>query len=115
MNDPENPNVTSYADEFDECVRENPIGAIVAAVGLGLVLALIVRLLQPPKPANRALRILHDIQDRLQELAEPAYRGASRLAGEGAAAMKSGMEHLADTGIEQNWRKIRRRLKGLLH
>ncbi len=77
--------------EVDHCIRRNPTGAILAAVGAGLAIGLIVRALRPaPTPQDRVVQILEDLQDRLRDATGPVLRKASSLASDGLDAAQSG-------------------------
>ncbi|HYF35207.1 MAG TPA: hypothetical protein VD994_07975, partial [Prosthecobacter sp.] len=54
--------------------------------------ALIVRALTPAPPRHGAARLLADIQHRLSDLAHPAYDRVSHLVGEGAHAVRQGVD-----------------------
>lgn len=110
---------SSYAEpstctsQIDEVVRENPTYAILGALGIGVALGLLVRSLVPAQPENRALSLLEDIQERLADLAEPAYRRVSSVAEEGADAVRKGVDRLGDLHLERSIGSIGRRLRNL--
>lgn len=88
-NDPYPPQTS--CTPFDERVRENPSRAILAAVGLGIAAALLLRAMRPqPDPRSHARQLLEDIRDRLHDLADPALNRLNELAGEGSGALRKG-------------------------
>jgi hypothetical protein len=90
--------------EVEECVRKNPGSALLVAAGVGIVAMLLARALQPPPPRNRALRLLEDIQDRLNHLIE-----------QGGEAISQGAESVNDLHLDRKLDKISRSLKNLFH
>jgi ElaB/YqjD/DUF883 family membrane-anchored ribosome-binding protein len=103
MQDPNHPFPPDSRDSFDECVRENPTRAILAALGVGIVAALVVRALQPePQPRNHVKQLLEDIRERLHDLTDPALDRLNEFAGEGSAALKKGA-----CGVEGVGRRLR--------
>ena len=102
-----------YSSQIDQVVRENPTYAVLGALGLGLALGLLVRTLFPPPPENRAVSLLEDIQERLADLAEPAYRRVSSVAEEGADAVRKGVDRLGDLHLERSIGSLGRRFRNL--
>jgi ElaB/YqjD/DUF883 family membrane-anchored ribosome-binding protein len=100
-------------DELENMVRENPTRAIVFALGVGMIIALIVRALQPPPPKARALRLIEDLRDQLSDLADPAYRRARGLASNGASLVEEGVDRLSDLHIDRKLNKMAGRLRKL--
>ena len=88
-------------------VRQHPGGVLLAAAGLGLVAALLIRALNPPPPRNSAMRLLEDLRHRLTDLADPAYARVSHLVEEGA--------HAASKGVERKFGKLGREFRNLFH
>ena len=93
MNEPnfQEPNANAATEscaEVEQCVRRNPIAAIVFAIGAGLLLAMLARALRPePTPRERAARILEDLEARVREATRPVLRRAGSLACDGADAL----------------------------
>jgi len=85
----------SLLHETDTCIRANPIPAVLAALGVGIVIGLMSRLLEPP----RRREPLHDALDELSSLlASSAKKG------------KAAYEHSADVvrdAVEQAVEKAR--------
>jgi ElaB/YqjD/DUF883 family membrane-anchored ribosome-binding protein len=102
-------------------VREHPLTVVLVALGAGLAAGLVLRALStPPPPPTTRQRIqnaLEDIQSRLMDLAQPAYKRASEFAGSGADMMKKGIDqvqdHVSDLHIEKKINGILGRIKGL--
>lgn len=103
--DPESQTPTCCAD-VDSMVRENPTRSILLAVGVGVVLALIVRALQPRPVENRAARLLEDLRERLGDFADPAYQRASGLASNGAALARNGADHLSNLHLDRTLHRV---------
>ncbi len=61
------------------------------AVGTGLAIGLLVRALRP-EPKHRVAQMLEDIERRVREVTGPALRKAGALAGEGAEAVRDGLQ-----------------------
>ena len=114
MNEIEN-NVNEHDAAFDGAIRDNPTRAILAAVGVGIAIALVVRALQPRPVEQRAARLLEDLRERLQDLADPAYRRASRLASNGASVVQDGVDHLSGLHLDRAFNRFSSRLRNLFH
>lgn len=109
MNDPsaipptdEETSVTGEApprpmSQIESLIRRHPVAAAMATVGFGCAVGIVARgfLAPPPTPKHRALQLLEDIQDRLSELAEPAYDRASHLTDDGISAVKRGLHSVS--------------------
>jgi hypothetical protein len=104
---------STYTAQIDQVVRENPIYAILGALGVGIALGLLVRSLVPAQPENRALSLLEDIQERLTDLAEPAYRRVASVAEEGADVVRKGVDRLGDLHLERSISGLGRRFRNL--
>jgi len=101
---------------IDEVVRENPMAAVLGALGIGLILGVIVRsLTTPTPPQNRALGLLEEIQERLSELGHTGYSRVSSAAEDGADAVRKGVGQLGDLHLERSLSKLTRSLKNLFH
>ncbi|HWB59937.1 MAG TPA: DUF883 C-terminal domain-containing protein [Chthoniobacteraceae bacterium] len=90
MEDPNDPLVhEAPRTALDDCVRENPTGAILAALGIGLAAGLLVHLLRPqPQPRSRVKQLLEEIRERLHDLTDPAMEHLGELADDGSDALK---------------------------
>ena len=99
------------ASKLNRLARENPARAILAAIGCGLAIGLLVRAMNPPK--SRTARLLEDIAERLHDIAAPVQRKAGHLAESGAGAVRSGVAHLHDLHIERGLRSLGKRCKSL--
>jgi len=106
----------SPTSSIDECVRENPMVAVLGALGVGLLLGVLVRSLAvPSQPENRALGLLEEIQDRLSDLADSGMSRVSSAAEGGADAVRKGVDRFGDLHLERSLSKLSRRLKSLFH
>ena len=114
MHDPNDPFPQGSFTPLDKCVRENPTGAIIAAVGVGIAVGLLVRVLQPkPEPRSHVKQLLEEIRDRLHELTDPALHRLGELAGEGSAALKKSA-HSVD-GVGRRIRSLSDKVESLFH
>jgi ElaB/YqjD/DUF883 family membrane-anchored ribosome-binding protein len=111
MNELEN-KTSDCCSDLDGVVRENPTRAILLAVGVGVVIALVVRALQPP-PKHRAARLLEDLREQLSDLAEPAYRRASGLASNGASLVQDGVDQFSNLHLDRTFNSVTRKLRNL--
>ena len=101
-----------YRAEAEQCVRENPGMTLLAAVGFGLLVAVLVHVLRPePKPQQRLASLLRDIEDRLHDIGEPALRKVSAFASENARAVGAGA-HRGEEKVERFVRQASRRVRG---
>jgi len=122
------PAVDQAAEKFQQVqtqarqqVREHPLAVVLVALGAGLAAGLAIRFLAAPPPPpttrQRIQRTLEDIQGRLMDLAQPAYKRASEFAGSGADMMKKGIDqvqdHVQDLHLEKKIDGILGRIKGL--
>lgn len=112
MNEFENKN-SVCCSELDSAVRENPTGAILLAVGAGLALAFAVRALQPRRAEHRAARLLDDLREHLNGLADPALRRASALASDGAGLLHDGADHLSSLHLDRKLSRVTDKLWNL--
>jgi len=96
--------------QLETCVRQNPGGTLLVAVGLGFVAVLVARALTPPPPRSRAVRLLEDIQHRLADLARPAYDRVAGMAEDGAEAFGKGVDGLH---LDRKFDRFSRGLKSL--
>jgi hypothetical protein len=99
--------------EVEECVRRHPGTSLLATILAGVALGLLVRALWPePKPQNRALRLLDEIEDRLRDLAGPPLRKASHVAGDQIHSFGKRLRQ-GEAGIEKALRRVGKRVGGL--
>jgi len=105
---------TDYMSEVDEAVRRNPAGAILVALGVGLLIGVVIRSLQPQKPENRIASMLDDIQHRLHQLSKPVYRQAARVAENSGDLVREGMDRLSDMHVDRRLKGWGRRLRRLI-
>jgi ElaB/YqjD/DUF883 family membrane-anchored ribosome-binding protein len=90
-NDPNERTEPGCCGFIDDCIREKPLYTVLAALGVGIVVALIVRALRPsPPPRTHVKHLLEDIRDRLEDLTDPALHKLGKLADEGSAVLKRG-------------------------
>ncbi len=87
--------------QIESLIRRHPFVAAMATVGFGCAVGIVARgfLTPPPSPKHRALQLLEDIQDRLSELAEPAYDRASHLTDDGLSAVKRGLHSVSSSKL----------------
>jgi len=109
---PSNP-LTECQSKLNRFARDNPAGAVLAAIGCGLAVGLLIRALQPRPAETLAARLLADIQDRLHSIAAPVQRHAEDLMASGASAVKSGVAQFHDLHMERGLRKLGQRFKNL--
>lgn len=112
MNDLENCD-SDYGANLDVTIRDNPTRAIAIAVGAGVALAFLVRALQPRPVEHRAARLLEDLRDRLDDLADPAYRRVSGLAKNGASLMRDGADHVSHLRLDRTINRLTSNLRNL--
>lgn len=112
MNELEN-GTSHYGAQMDGIVRENPTRAILLGLGAGLAVALIIRALQPRPHQNRAARLLDDLRERLNDLAEPAYRRASGLADDGASLVHAGAAQLSNLHLDRRLHRATSKFRSL--
>jgi len=105
---------TDYLEEVDEAVRRNPVGAILIAVGVGLVIGAAIRSLQPQSPETRIQSMLGDIQHRLHQLSKPMYKQAARVAESSGDLVREGVDRLSDMHIDKQLKGWGRRLRSFL-
>lgn len=98
----------SCLHEAEDLIRRHPLAAVLTIVGIGCALGMAAREIMTPEQTakKRALQILEDIQDRLNELTEPLREQASTLAEEGITAAKRGANSLADLKLGTRLRKL---------
>lgn len=97
---------------LEDRVRENPLQALLAAFGIGLVIAILIKSLQPaPKPRSQVKQLLEDIQERLHGLADPAIDRLHDLADESSEVLKKSAAHV--NGIHENLRSLGNKLRGI--
>ena len=105
---------SDYLHEVDDTVRQNPVAAILIALGVGLLIGAAIRALQPQKPRNRVAEMLSDIQEQLQDLSKPMYKKAAEVAGTGSEFVRGGVDRLSDMHVERKLRRWSKRLRSML-
>jgi hypothetical protein len=99
------PRFTPSAASIEDCVRKHPGGTLLLAAGIGIAAMLLARALQPPPPPrNMAVRLLEDIQQRLNHLAE-----------QGSHALNQGADSVGELHLERKFDKLCRSFKNLFH
>lgn len=84
----------------DAYVRENPVPALLCALGVGFALGLLVRALDRPKPSDVFQSKLHDAGGYLGALLAPvAYQGR-RAYHKSADAVRDAVESAKDIDVE---------------
>jgi len=81
--------------QFEACVREKPLNALMIAAGTGIVLGVLVRALHS-SPQRRTANLLETLQDRLHEISDYT----SELVNSGAARVHDGVERVRDLGVD---------------
>ena len=105
---------SDYLHDMDDTVRQNPVAAVLIALGIGLLIGAAIRALQPQKPRNRVAEMLGDIQDQLQQLSKPVYKRAAQAAETGTDFVRGGVDRLSDLHVERKLRSWSKRLRNLL-
>jgi ElaB/YqjD/DUF883 family membrane-anchored ribosome-binding protein len=95
-------------------IRQHPLETIVIAIGVGLLFGVLVRSLQPRRPENRALSLLHELEHRLEDLAKPTMRRASKLTSATADCMQRTSDRVNDLHLERRLRGWGRKLRNYL-
>jgi hypothetical protein len=114
MNEKNNRTPECCCKELKDYAQENPLHVVLAALGLGLLIALIVRPRKVVRAELRALHLLEDIQHRVKEIAEPAYHRAVTAAEKSAAAFKEkAAEQLDDLDIPASLCTLKRKIRHL--
>jgi ElaB/YqjD/DUF883 family membrane-anchored ribosome-binding protein len=112
MSTPSRP-ISEYASKLQKLARENPTRTLLAAIGCGLAVGLLVRTLRPRTPESRTARLLADVRSRLHDIAVPVRRQAEHLVESSTTAVKDGVAHLQDLHLERGLRNLGKRFKGL--
>jgi ElaB/YqjD/DUF883 family membrane-anchored ribosome-binding protein len=102
--------IAECASKLSHLARENPKRTLLAAIGCGLAIGILVRTMRPRTPASRAARLLADMRSRLHDIAKPVRRQTEHLVENGANAVKSGVGHLQELHLERGLRNLGRRL-----
>lgn len=101
-----NDNSKNHHDStVDTRIRENPTRSILVAAGIGVIIGMVVRALQPTPPISRGTAILQDIQSRLHRLSDRA----SQLASSGSVILQDGIDHVRkdhSRGIKRMGKRI---------
>lgn len=112
MNTPSHPNSEECVSKFNRLAREYPARSLLVAIGIGLGAGLLVRSLQHTS-ASRTARLLSDLRNRLEDIAEPIRRQTEQFVESGASAVKGGVAHLQDLHLDRGLRKFGQRIKSL--
>jgi ElaB/YqjD/DUF883 family membrane-anchored ribosome-binding protein len=98
----------STTNQVENLVKKHPVWSVLATVGVGFAVGVLVRelLTPPPPPKNRALQVLEDIQARLSGVAKPAYERASHYAEEGVNAVRDGVSSLGNSRLVSRIRNM---------
>ena len=94
--------------EADDCIRANPIPAVLTALGVGFALGLATRLLEIPERKHEPLR---DALDDLRALLSTGAKRGKRAYADSAEAVRDAVEHAVekardlDTDPVANWWK----------
>lgn len=94
--------------QLESLIRRHPFAAALTTLGFGCAVSLVARelLAPPPSPKQRALQLLEDIQNRLTEIAEPAYDRASDLADEGVSTVKRRLDSVSSSKLGSRLRHL---------
>lgn|GEM_PF-714137 len=101
---PPTPTPSNVANKIEDCVRSHPTSSLLGVLGMGLLAVVLIRVLNPPPPQNRAVRLLEDIQHRLATLAE-----------DGADMVGKGAHSFGDMNLDRQIHKVSRSIKNLFH
>lgn len=82
--------------EADATARGNPLGALIAAVGIGMAIGLIIRALERPKRTHP----LHDSVDEIRALLKPFAKRSRKAYGQAVDAVEEAIETARDRGVE---------------
>jgi ElaB/YqjD/DUF883 family membrane-anchored ribosome-binding protein len=101
--------------ELQNCVRSNPTGAVLFAIGAGLAIGLLVRALRPePTPSQKVANLVAEIEERLRDAAAPTFRRAGALASNGADVLRDRLQG-SEARIERLLREATRGFRSLFH
>ena len=102
---------TECCRDMDACVRRHPATSLLAAVGAGVVIALIVKALRPePTPRQRIATLLADLEDRMREESAPAMKSAKKFFADSADTLSDGL-HEGEARVERVVRDAGKRLR----
>jgi hypothetical protein len=105
--------ITEYATKLQKLARQNPKRTLLAAIGCGLAVGILVRTLRPRTPQSRTARLLADVRSRLHEIAVPVRRQTEHLVETSTSAVKNGVAHLHDLHLGRGLQKLGQRFKKL--
>jgi ElaB/YqjD/DUF883 family membrane-anchored ribosome-binding protein len=94
--------------ETDDCIRANPIPAVLTAFGIGFALGLATRLLDTPERKSEPLRdALDDLRDLLSSTAKRGKRAYADSADAVRDAVEQAVEKARDLDVDPvaNWWK----------
>lgn len=80
--------------EADNCIRANPIPAVITALGIGFALGLATRLLEIPERKPEPLR---DALDDLRALLATGAKRSRRVYADSAEAVRDAVEHAVES------------------
>ena len=90
-------------EQADQMVRDNPIPAIIAAAAVGFGLGLLVRALEPDRPAHPVRDCLDDTHDLMGSLFRPVRkqaRHAGDVARHASEVVREAVEHAVERAQE---------------
>ena len=111
MNEYQPTRTMDYAAQVDDCLRENPTRSLLIAAGVGLVIGVAVRAMQPRSASSRASRLLEDLQYRLHDLTDRA----SSLANNGSGLVADGLDRVRDLRLDHKLNSISQRVRNLFN
>src|SRR4051812_9345925 len=99
---------SSLLHQVEDLIRDHPVAAALATLGLGCAIGVAAReMLHPPQATakDRAVHLLEDIQDRLAEILEPVSDRVSEMAEDGLSAVKSSLHSASKSHAGNRIRK----------
>ena len=86
--------------EADSYVRENPVPAVLCALGVGFAIGLLVRALDRPTRAELLEEKANEARGYLASLFEPVARESSRAYARSSKAVRGAVESAKDIDVE---------------
>ena len=83
--------------ETDNCIRANPIPAVLTALGVGIVIGLLSHLIEPPARKHEPL---HDALDELRSLLASGARKGKSAYDHSAEAVREAVEQAVEKARE---------------
>ena len=112
---PDKPAEDGYCAEMNRCARRNPAATLLAAIGTGLAIGLLVRGLRPTRsPRARMIDFIDDLHERLHDATSPVLRKASAMAGDGADLLRE-RAHDGEAWVGRFVKDARCRLRKMFH